>query len=90
MNKQQKELYSAVDEILWKKWNPIGADDIPRDEYISYVPEIFSMLIYNKTENEIAERLYKIETEIIGVVGDREHCLRVARELIKEKERIIL
>ena len=86
MNKEQIELYKKVDEILWNDWDPIGVNDIaPRDEYQSYVPEIFSMLIHNKTENEIADCLYKIETETIGVMGSREHCLKIARKLTKEK-----
>ncbi len=87
MNKDQKELYRTVDEILWNDWDPIGVNDIaPRDEYQSYVPEIFLMLIHNKTENEIADRLYKIETETIGVMGSREHCLKIAMKLTKENE----
>ncbi|MEO9885454.1 MAG: hypothetical protein ABJR05_07605 [Balneola sp.] len=86
MDKEQKELYKAVDEILWNDWDPIGVNDIaPRDEYQSYVPEIFSMLIHIKTEKEIADRLYKIETETIGVFGSKEHCLTIAKKLINEK-----
>jgi hypothetical protein len=86
MNKEQKELYKAVDEILWNDWDPIGVNEIaPRDEYQSYVPEIFSMLIQNKTDIEISDRLYKIETETIGVLGRKEHCLTIAKKLINEK-----
>ena len=87
MNKEQKELYKTVDEILWNDWDPIGVNEIaPRDEYQSYVPEIFSMLVQNKTENEISDRLYKIETETIGVIGSREHCLTIAKKLIEVKK----
>ena len=58
MSPEHKALYKSVDEILWNDWDPIGVNDIaPRDEYQSYVPEIFSMLIHNKTEKEIAARL---------------------------------
>jgi hypothetical protein len=88
MTNGQKEIYKSVDEILWNEWDPIGVNDIaPRDEYQSYVPEIFSMLIHNKTKIEIADRLYKIETEIIGVFGNREHCLIIAEKLMKEKNK---
>ncbi len=86
MTSEQKKLYNSVDEILWNEWDPIGVNDFaPRDEYQSYVPEIFSLLIHNKTEKEIADRLYKIETETIGVIGSREHCLIIAKKLIEEK-----
>lgn len=88
MSPEHKTLYKRVDEILWNDWDPIGVNDIaPRDEYQSYVPEIFSLLIQNKTDKEISDRLYKIETEIIGVLGSREHCLIIAKKLIEEKNK---
>lgn len=86
MSNEYKTLYKGVDEILWNDWDPIGVNDVaPRDEYQSYVPEIFSLLIKNKTDKEIAERLHKIETETIGVLGSSEHCLKIAHKLIEEK-----
>lgn len=88
MTSEQKEIYKSVDEILWNEWDPIGVNDVaPRDEYQSYVPEIFSLLIQNRTDKEIADRLYKIETETIGVLGSREHCLKIAKKLIEEKNK---
>lgn len=67
MNKEQIELYNAVDEILWYDWDPIGINDIaPRDEYKSYVSEIFSLLIENKDINIIAERLNEIATKSVS------------------------
>ena len=88
MTREQKEIFKSVDEILWNEWDPIGVNDVaPRDEYQSYVPEIFSLLIQNRTDKEIADRLYKIETETIGVIGSREHCLTIAKKLIEEKNK---
>jgi len=88
MSPEHKALYKVVDEILWNDWDPIGVNDIaPRDEYQSYVPEIFSLLIQNKTDKEISNRLYKIETETIGVLGSRERCLMIAKKLIEEKNK---
>ena len=88
MTIEQKEIYKSVDEILWNEWDPIGVNDVaPRDEYQSYVPEIFSMLIQNRTDKEIADRLYNIETETIGVLGSREHCLKIAKKLVVEKNK---
>ena len=87
MSPEHKALYKGVDEILWNDWDPIGVNDIaPRDEYQSYVPEIFSLLIQNKSDKEISYRLYKIETETIGVLGSREHCLKIAKKLIEKKK----
>jgi hypothetical protein len=86
MKKVQIALYKAVDEILWKDWDPIGINHIaPRDEYQSYVPEIFSMLTENKDVNEIADRLSQIATERMGLLEDKDLCLEVAEKLKKEK-----
>lgn len=88
MSPEHKALYKGVDEILWNDWDPIGVNDIaPRDEYQSYVPEIFSLLIQNKTDKEISNRLYEIETETIGLLGSREHCFKIAKKLIEEKNK---
>ncbi|WP_421976196.1 hypothetical protein [Roseivirga seohaensis] len=88
MTFEQKEIYKSDDEILWNEWDPIGVNDVaPRVEYQSYVPEIFSMLIQNRSDKEISDRLYAIETETIGVIGSREHCLIIVKKLIEEKNK---
>lgn len=88
MNKKvQKEIYKAIDEILWNEWDPIGVNTevAARDEYQSYIPEIFSMLIQNKSINEIANNLLQIEKERMGIEGNIEHCKLIAEKLIAEK-----
>jgi len=78
-------LYKKIDEILWNDWDPIGVNDIaPRDEYQSYVPEIYKMVMENKTETEIAERLHKIERETMGMFGNKEHCKDIANKIMKK------
>lgn len=85
LNKEQTKLYKIIDRILWNEWDPLGVNDVaPRDEYQSYVSELYEMLIENRTAKEISERLFKIETETIGVTGSREYCLRIAQMLIEE------
>ncbi|UTW66138.1 hypothetical protein KFE94_16015 [bacterium SCSIO 12643] len=84
-----KEMYKGInqliDEILWNDWDPIGVNDIaPRDEYQDYVPEICSLIIQNKSVSDIADKLHQIETEVIGVVGNRENCLNVANKIMSE------
>lgn len=43
----EKELYSRVDEVIHYIWDPIGISSYPgaRDEYYSYLPEIFQNVI---------------------------------------------
>ena len=89
MTETQKKFYTLVDEILWDDWDPIGVNDIaPRDEYQSYVPKVFSLLIISKTDREIADRLYKIETETIWVLGNHKHCLEIAKKSIEKKNKL--
>lgn len=83
-----KGLYQLVNEILWNDWDPIGVNDIGvRDEYQDYVPEICSLVIQNKSVQDIADKLYQLETETIGVIGNREHCLYVANRIMNEINR---
>lgn len=85
LKKMYKGLNQLVDEILWNDWDPIGVKDVaPRDEYMDYVPEICSMVIQNKSIDDITDRLYKIETETIGGMGNRENCLKVANKIMNE------
>lgn len=86
MNSEQKKIYKKVDEILWNDWDPIGVNDVaPRDEYQMYIPEIFKMLIENKTETEIAERLNDIAINTMGLIGNLEHCEIIAKKLTENK-----
>lgn len=82
-----KKLYQEIDKILWNDWDPIGINDIaPRDEYQSYTPMIFSLKRKNANVEEIAKKLYQIETETIGVAGNLKHCKEVARKIIELNE----
>lgn len=76
-------LYEAIDLILWKDWDPIGINDIaPRDEYKSYVPEIFGLVKANADRQEIAMRLFKLETDNMGMGGTLENCLIIADKIL--------
>lgn len=77
-------LYKKIDDILWFDWDPIGINNIaPRDEYQSYVPEIYGLVMSKASREEIANRLYKLETEKIGMSGTFENCLKIADKILK-------
>jgi hypothetical protein len=79
-------LYKKIDDILWFDWDPIGINDIaPRDEYQGYVPEIFGLVKVKADKQEIANRLYKLETENMGISGTIENCLIVADKILNAK-----
>ena len=77
-------LYKRIDDILWFDWDPIGVKDLAlRDEYQSYVPEMFALKQSGQDRNEIAKRLWKIETENMGMGGTFENCLMVADKIVQ-------
>jgi hypothetical protein len=77
-------LYKKIDDILWFDWDPIGVKDIaPRDEYQSYVPEIFGLVRSNADRQEIANRLLKLETESMGMSGTLDNCLIIADKILR-------
>lgn len=83
---KHKELYLAIDEILWNDWDPIGVNDsAPRDEYQGYIPDIFNLKLKGADRETIAKKLYEIETDRIGVSGNIEHCRTVAGKIIELK-----
>ncbi len=77
-------IYRKIDEILWFDWDPIGINDIDdaRDEYESYVTEIFNLKKATVGRQEIAKSLLKIETEKMGLNGTLENCLSIADKII--------
>lgn len=76
-------LYKKIDDILWFDWDPIGINDLaPRDEYQGYVPEIFGLVKAKADRQEIANRLYKLETENMGMSGKIENCLTIADKIL--------
>ncbi|MFC0878794.1 hypothetical protein ACE01N_19520 [Saccharicrinis sp. FJH2] len=80
-------LHSEIDSILWHDWDPIGVNDYggPDDEYRSYVPEIYKMLIDSKTELEIAKHLDCIVTDRMGLYSNLDKSKRIAKLLIRAK-----
>ncbi|MEZ0486140.1 hypothetical protein [Fibrella aquatica] len=82
MTVEQKDLYNAIDDILWNDWDPIGVNTYaPRDEYRSYTPAILRLKINSANAEVIADTLHQIETVTIGVLGDSKHCLHVATKI---------
>ncbi len=85
ISNMESKSHHAINQILWNNWDPLGINDAaPIDEYQSYVPELYTMLMSNKTSKEISERLFKIETEIMGLTGCEKHCRKIANMLIEK------
>ena len=70
---EQLQLYKDIDEILWKDWDPIGVSSMgaPRDEYNTYVPQVFKLAIEDAAPLKIAEYLHRVVTERMGLYVPR-------------------
>lgn len=84
------ELEKRVDEVLFYIWDPIGVNDMPnaRAEYRSYVSSVLSYVQQNKSIEEIADLLLRIEGESMELPTNRKHALKIAKLLVRHKEAI--
>ncbi len=79
------EIQDAIRQVLFRSWDPIGVNSNPRlmDEYDSYVPRIYRVLVGSRSEDALIEVLYHIERDQIGTACESPERLRpVARELL--------
>jgi hypothetical protein len=76
-----EELYTRIDEILFYKWDPLHLSDTnwSRDEYESYVPEVFRLALESESYDPIADHLTKIATEIMLMTENRKHDIEIAK-----------
>ena len=88
---QEMKLYRQTDEILHYMWDPIGVAGIAqaRDEYHSYLPQVFQLVLKNETKEKIASYLVEIEENGMGLTPNREAALEIAEVLLNTKEAII-
>ena len=92
LSPEQNELYKRVDEVLHYVWDPIGVAGEPhaRDEYNSYLPKVFSLLLETEDGSFIAEYLMDVESDAMGLTpADRETAEEVTGILIKWKEKCL-
>ncbi len=68
-----KRYHVAIRELLLNEWDPIGVAQISEaaDEYDSYVPMVYKMLITKVPKHELFDYLWWLETEHMGLTGDR-------------------
>ena len=74
------ELYETVRRAVHSDWDPIGVSDLTDQmgEYDSYVPGLCDLLSKNASEKEVFDYLRTVETESIGLQGNREATERFA------------
>jgi hypothetical protein len=86
----QMELYKRIDEVLFYRWDPIGISDgaWARDEYQSYLPQVFKLALKNDLPEPIAKYLNVISTENMGLSSNKSNDLSVANLILEIKESI--
>ena len=82
--------YAAIHRILMEAWDPIGVADVPeaQDEYDSYVAGVYSRLIHRAPWHELLDYLWQVETEHMGLKGDRQRTEHVVNLLLNVPEQI--
>jgi hypothetical protein len=78
-----RSYHEAIREVLLREWDPIGVNDIPeaQDEYDSYVGQVYALLIRRTPASKILDLLWGIETEHMGLSGNRQHTAQIAERL---------
>ncbi len=88
---QEIKLYRQTDEILHYMWDPIGVAGIAqaRDEYHSYLPQVFQLVLKNESKEKIAKYFVDIEMNRMGLSPNMGAALEIAEILLDTKEVII-
>ena len=68
-----KRYNDAICRILLREWDPIGVADIPEayDEYNMYAGGVAAILMRGEPKDKLVEYLWTIETENMGLDGNR-------------------
>jgi hypothetical protein len=68
----------TMTRLLRDEWNPIGSDDVPKDEYASYATRLGGLLREGVSEDEIATFLEDVRTGALGLPARTDEDRRVA------------
>ena len=75
----------AIKAALLNEWDPIGVKQFPdvKDEYDSYAPHVYTLLVTHRPKRELVDYLWRIETEHMGLTGNRQATERFAERLLR-------
>jgi hypothetical protein len=84
LRKRLREIEERIRNVLLHDWDPIEVANEPlaQSEYDSYVGGLYGLLTSGASEEEIADHLWRIETEGMGLSrAEPSALLPVARKL---------
>ena len=85
-----RRYHAGIRRILLHDWDPIGVEGMPggQDEYDSYIGKIYGMLIRYELRHKLAEHLWLIETERMGLFGNRPRIEATVARLLSLRDEI--
>lgn len=88
MDDISSKLYNAVSEATHRQWDPIGVCAYSNEmgEYDEYIPKLCQLLLKDASEDEIFEFLWIVETESMGLSGDKNATREFSKKLIEMRE----
>jgi hypothetical protein len=80
-----RDYHAAIREVLMREWDPIGVADIPEatDEYDSYIGEVYGLLVRREPLHKMVDFLWWVETQHMGLAGNRRKTEAVAERLLR-------
>lgn len=84
---ESRRIRVAIRHVLLEKWDPIGVKNEPfaQDEYDAYVGEIYELLVTKAPDSKIAEYLWGVAREDMGLGPESskqtEPTVRALREI---------
>ncbi len=78
-----REAHAIIKRILLMEWDPIGVSEFAeaQDEYDAYTSEVYRLLARRTSVREIFDYLWWLETEHMGLCGDRQRTEKIAERL---------
>ena len=88
LTKQEQELIKRINEVLFYVWDPIGVCNEPaaRDEYDSYVPQVFSILNKSNPEDNLKQYLFDVAKKEMASEVSEDNLIEVVELIIGWKE----
>ena len=87
MNKEKLE---KINVLLLHNWDPLGIKNTPgaENEYLHYVTEIELIIMNSHSNTPLFEYLWEIETQHMGLKGNRAETENFSRILFREIKNI--
>jgi hypothetical protein len=85
-----RRYHDAIHAILLHEWDPIGVGDSPEahDEYDSYIPTVYSILIHHLDRGQLFDYLWQVETQHMGLRGSRQRTNSIVDRLLQMRDEL--